>query len=69
MRGGSGAQVYGAEAIGPKSHVLSDWAQQCAARHHAASLTDGTEVPASLPPPPSLSLTCPPPKGRRGASA
>jgi len=35
--------VYGAEAIGLKSHVLSDWAQQCVQQGSATSRTDGLE--------------------------
>ena len=35
--------VYGAETLGPKSHVLSDWAAQCAAGGRARSRTDGRE--------------------------
>ena len=36
--------VYGEdERVGPKSHVLADWAHQCAKKGHAQSLTDGRE--------------------------
>ena len=35
--------VYGEERVGPKSHVLADWAEQCARRGFATSLTDGRE--------------------------
>ena len=35
--------VYGAEQVGLKSHVLSDWARQCAQNGSASSLTDGLE--------------------------
>jgi len=35
--------VYGAEAIGAKSHVLSDWAHKCVTAGAIASLTDGRE--------------------------
>ena len=35
--------VYGAEQVGLKSHVLSDWAHQCAQNGSAHSLTDGRE--------------------------
>jgi nucleoside-diphosphate-sugar epimerase len=36
--------VYGPEQVGLKSHVLSDWAHQCAKDGIAQSLTDGREV-------------------------
>jgi len=35
--------VYGAENVGLKSHVLSDWAAQCVASGRAQSRTDGNE--------------------------
>jgi nucleoside-diphosphate-sugar epimerase len=35
--------VYGPEQVGLKSHVLSDWAHQCAQNDSAQSLTDGQE--------------------------
>ncbi len=35
--------VYGPEQVGLKSHVLSDWAHQCAQNDSAQSLTDGRE--------------------------
>jgi nucleoside-diphosphate-sugar epimerase len=35
--------VYGPEQVGLKSHVLSDWARQCAQNDTEQSLTDGRE--------------------------